>query len=249
VLLSAMSRWALVHMDSWQWLRSLCMQCGLMGCHAALSHHLQVQLSETNDDADANVQIDGLNGMAERRQREAQRLQKQVRGILARPAAGASLPQLAAQASLAATLEQQNEALAAENEALRHQVHASKQTEVSGGQHDDEHPLDDVSRLELLAATAAIKVLTRCRMPAAACYGLPCHVAGGFVTSANHVAPWASKSTTRLYSQAEKDALARELHEKELRALELEASLPMQDAELQHTFDKPGAEDPLLAQD
>lgn len=115
------------------------------------------------------LQIDDLNALVGKRQREAARLRAQVEGLLAKPAASASLPQLAVQASLAAALRQQNAALASENEALRHTSGAhggagsgegvvldrsSADTSANGGTRDDGK---DKHRLELLAAAVAFK--------------------------------------------------------------------------------------------
>jgi hypothetical protein len=66
-----------------------------------------------------------LNALLDKRQREAKRLRRQVAGITAKPQSGTSLKRLAVQASLASSLSQQNETLAAENEALRRDVACS----------------------------------------------------------------------------------------------------------------------------
>jgi hypothetical protein len=65
------------------------------------------------------LQIDDLNALLIKRQREAKRLRAQVASLAGMPKEGLSLKQLAARAALADTLQRQNDALAAENDALQ----------------------------------------------------------------------------------------------------------------------------------
>lgn len=61
------------------------------------------------------MQLDDLNHLLTRRQTLLQRLQQQATAVCATPKEGVTLPQLAARASLAATLQAQNAELVKEN--------------------------------------------------------------------------------------------------------------------------------------
>lgn len=65
------------------------------------------------------MQIEDLNELLSKRQRDVKRMRSQLDSITRVPAQGMTLPQLAAKAALADTLQQQLDAIAARNEVLR----------------------------------------------------------------------------------------------------------------------------------
>lgn len=109
------------------------------------------------------VQIEDLNIVAARRQREARRLKEHIDSLLAPPSAGTSLKQLAVQASLSSSLREQNASLSSENETLRQQLELSQSESDNGSASaasgdDGVHIETSQQRLDLLMLATAFQV-------------------------------------------------------------------------------------------
>jgi restriction endonuclease len=105
------------------------------------------------------LQVEDLNTLLNKRQRENKRLRSQLNNIAARPAAGSSLQQLAVQAQLAQSLQQQNDALAAENETLRKRQAADGKSDAAEfASQGSNCSCLSTEALALLAAASAFQV-------------------------------------------------------------------------------------------
>ena len=122
------------------------------------------------------LQIEDLNVVASRRQREVQRLREHIDSLLAPPSAGTSLKQLAVQASLAGSLREQNSSLSSENESLRQQLeqtHSESDCSSAASSGDDSSGSEaSQQRLDLLMLASAFQVL--CPRRNAAALACPC---------------------------------------------------------------------------
>lgn len=76
------------------------------------------------------MQIEDLNDLLSKRQRDLRRMRAQIDSVLQVPQQGVTLKQLAAKAALAERLQQQLDSLATRNEALRHDASVA---EARGG--------------------------------------------------------------------------------------------------------------------